>query len=122
MFLISLVPWGLYSSMQDNDVSLDWRTWTFCEENFIKSRCLESSPSSIFEGSVECLSFDKLPIVSHSSSTWNFQNGVSPNKVCTQHECLGESVPILFDVSNDEDVICYQSLKETKVCSVFFFC
>lgn len=109
------------SAMQEDDVSLDWRFWNFCEETSEKCQYgLENTSSSVFEGSVQCLSFDKLPIVSHSSNLSNLQNETSSDQCCNLQECLNEKIPTAPDLSDDEQVMCYEPLKEADVCIVLF--
>ena len=100
-------------------MSFDWRTWNFCEETFEKRQHgLENTCSPLFEGSVQCLSFDKLPIVSHPSNLSNLQNETSSDQCCNQQECLYEKIPTVSDASDDEQMICHQPLKKADVCIV----
>lgn len=100
---------------------LDWGTWNFCEEAFGKRICgPESMCSSVFESSVQCLSFDKLPFVSYPSTLSNFQNETSSEQCSGQEECQSETILIDSDVSDDEQLISYQPLKEADVCFVLF--
>lgn len=46
--------------MQDDTSSLDWRNWTFLRNSTHVNGGIESSNLSVYEGSVECLNFDKL--------------------------------------------------------------
>lgn len=102
--------------MQEDHVSLDWRTWNFLEEIFEKRQYgLENTCSSVFEGSVQCLSFDKLPIVLHPSNLSNLQNETSSDQCCNQQEYLYEKIPTVSDASDNEQVICLQPLKEADV-------
>lgn len=82
---------------------------------------LENACSSIFEGSVECLSFDMLSINSNPSNTSVLQDTVSFDQCPIQQECFYETAPTAFDLSNDEKVICYQPLKDAEVCTALFY-
>lgn len=107
--------------MQEDDVSPDWGTWNFREEGFEKRiQGPESMCTSIFEGSVQCLSFDKLPFVSYPSTLSNFQNETSSEQCSVQEESQSATIPIDSDVSDDEQLICCQPLKEADVCYVLF--
>ena len=103
--------------MQDNDEPLDWRTWTFHEGIFMKSSFVsENTCSSIVEGSVECLSFDKFPIISQLKNTCISGDDVPANQCLIQGVCAYEIVPTASDIADDEKVICYQPFKGAEVC------
>ena len=90
----------------------DWRTWTFSEEICMKRCCdLESTCSSIFEGSVECLSFDKFPIVLHPKNASLFPYKIFSDQCLFQEECVYQTLP-----TEDEQVVCYQPLMDLEVC------
>ncbi|XP_048332117.2 uncharacterized protein LOC107421034 isoform X1 [Ziziphus jujuba] len=110
---ITCGPIHVYERIQEDDVSPDWGTWNFREEGFEKRiQGPESMCTSIFEGSVQCLSFDKLPFVSYPSTLSNFQNETSSEQCSVQEESQSATIPIDSDVSDDEQLICCQPLKE----------
>lgn len=107
-------PIHVFERTQDKEGPLDWRTWAFREGIFMKSNCvLESTRSSIFEGSVECLRFDKLPTNSDPRNTSLFHDEVSFDQCPIQQECLYEMAQATFDISDDEKVVCYKPLKDS---------
>ncbi|KAH0989402.1 hypothetical protein GBA52_000885 [Prunus armeniaca] len=106
-------PIHVFERTQDDAVFLDWRNWTFCEEPFMKSSPdLEYMPSSIFEGSVECLKFDQLPTVFQPCKASNFRNTVSLDQCLIEQECAHETSTTVPDFLVDGQVMCYQNLKE----------
>ena len=61
--------------LQDDDVSVDWKNWIFCERSIVKASCApESASSSVFEGSAESLDFDNFLNVPHSIGASYFQS------------------------------------------------
>ncbi|ERM95492.1 hypothetical protein AMTR_s00008p00268620, partial [Amborella trichopoda] len=72
-------PVHINGTKQDEYFLLDWKKWNFLEQPFLNSIgrhhiALENSCSSVFEGSVEPLNFDKIP------SSSNFQRILFPQK------------------------------------------
>lgn len=102
---------------------LDWRNWTFCEEASLTSGPhLECTPSSIFEGSVECLNFDKVSIVSEPCKSSTTQNTVSLDQCRIQQECAHETSSIFPQTSSifphflvNEQGRCYRHSKDVEV-------
>ena len=105
-----------YAAMQDDAVLLDWRNWTFFEEASLTSGPhLECTPSSIFEGSVECLNFDKVSIVSEPCKSSTTQNTVSLDQCRIQQECAHETSSIVPHFLVNEQVRCYRYSKDVEV-------
>ncbi|KAF7816861.1 ATPase family AAA domain-containing protein 5 [Senna tora] len=71
-------PMDCYFVIYDDDpLPLNWRNWTFLGQT-VKANCWpQSSTSSVFEGSVEPLKFDKLPTTFCSSGASISQNVLS---------------------------------------------
>ncbi|CAL5202973.1 unnamed protein product [Lathyrus oleraceus] len=57
---ITCGPIHVFENIKDDTSSLDWRNWTFLRNSTHVNGGLESSNLSVYEGSVECLNFDKL--------------------------------------------------------------
>lgn len=88
----------------------------------MKRNCvLESTRSSIFEGSVECLRFEKLPTNSDPRNTSLFHDEVSFDQCPIQQECFYETAQAAFDISDDEKVVCYKPLKDSDVSTALFY-
>lgn len=76
---------------------------------------MECTSSSIFEGSVECLNFDKLPIVFRPCKLSTFQNVVSLDQRCIQQEFAHDISPTIPGFLVDEQLMHHQQSKEAKV-------
>ncbi|XP_048438990.1 uncharacterized protein LOC103953161 isoform X3 [Pyrus x bretschneideri] len=108
-------PIHVFERTQDDAVFLDWRNWTFCEDTFMKSGPdMECASSSIFEGSVECLNFDKLPIVFRPCKLSTFQNVVSLDQHCIQQEFAHDISPTVPGFLVDEQLMHYQQSTEAE--------
>lgn len=93
---------------------LDWGTWKFSEEIFRRNICdLESTCESIVEGSIECLSFQKFPLILHPDNASSFQDNVFSECVI-QDDCIYETFP-----TDDETEVCQDAGASVKIC--FFF-
>ncbi|CAK8566401.1 unnamed protein product [Lathyrus sativus] len=57
---ITCGPIHVFENIKDDTSSLDWKNWTFLRNSTHVNGGLESSNSSVYEGSVECLNLDKL--------------------------------------------------------------
>lgn len=78
------------SALQEDAVYIDWRNWAFCEDAFSNANHgLENNLSSVYEGSVESLHIDKLPIFIQSCDASILENKVSS----VQHVRLQEHAP-----------------------------
>nr|CAN67425.1 hypothetical protein VITISV_006652 [Vitis vinifera] len=72
---ITFGPIHVFERIQDDDVSVDWKNWIFCERSIVKASCApESASSSVFEGSAESLDFDNFLNVPHSIGASYFQS------------------------------------------------
>ncbi|XP_062100758.1 uncharacterized protein LOC133806680 [Humulus lupulus] len=94
-------PIHVFERSQDTDMPLDWGTWKFSEEIFRRNICdLESTCESIVEGSIECLSFQKFPLILHPDNASSFQDNVFSECVI-QDDCIYETFP-----TDDETEVC----------------
>lgn len=81
------------SALQEDTTHNDWRNWAFCEDTFSNANHgLENKSSSVYEGSVECLHIDKLPIFIHPCDASILQNEVSSDQHVSQQEHSPEVV------------------------------
>lgn len=117
--IVTYLAHGLATTflIQVTDIPLDWRTWTFYEGTFSKTDfSLESMYSlSTNEGSVECLSFDKLSVASHPSSVSVAGDEVLPEQCPIREESARPAIK-----SNDVNMVCYQSVEGNEVGNSFF--
>lgn len=77
--------------MQDDTSSVDWRNWTFMENITSMNYGQGSVNSSVLEGSVESLNFDKLHSFLNPSGISISQNALSPSNpssLAEQSACL----------------------------------
>ncbi|XP_062020623.1 uncharacterized protein LOC133737007 isoform X2 [Rosa rugosa] len=119
---ITCAPIHVFDDTQDDAVFLDWRNWTFCEETSLTSGPHhECMPSSIFEGSVECLNFDKASSVSQPCKSSTFQNTASLDQCRIQQECAQETSSTVPQFLPNEQMRCYQHSKEVEDCEVGLF-
>ncbi|XP_062098081.1 uncharacterized protein LOC133803953 isoform X2 [Humulus lupulus] len=99
----TFTPIHVFERSQDTDMSLDWGTWKFSEEIFMKSIWdLESSCQSIFEGSIECLSFQKFHVILHPDNASSFQDKVFSDDCVIQEDCIYETLPTDDETEDSE--------------------
>jgi len=67
--------------MQDDTSSIDWRNWTFMGNTTSMNYGQESPKSSVLEGSVESLNFDKLHSSLNPSGVSISQNALSSDRL-----------------------------------------
>lgn len=79
--------------MQDDTPSLDWRNWAFLENTTTMNYGPEILNSSVLEGSVESLNFDKLRSSLDPSGVSISQNALSSDRLCIHPENLEEVSP-----------------------------
>ncbi|RDX75060.1 ATPase family AAA domain-containing protein 5, partial [Mucuna pruriens] len=72
--------------IHDDASSLDWRNWTFLENATSMNYGPETLNSSVLEGSVESLNFDKLHSSLDPSGASISQNGLSLDRLCIHPE------------------------------------
>ncbi|XP_041009916.1 uncharacterized protein LOC121254019 [Juglans microcarpa x Juglans regia] len=84
---ITCGPIHIFETTQEDTTYIDWRNWAFCEDTFCNANHgLENKSLSVYEGSVECLHIDKLPIFIHPCNASTLQNEVSSDQRVSQQE------------------------------------
>ncbi|XP_052732608.1 uncharacterized protein LOC108330450 isoform X3 [Vigna angularis] len=84
-------PIHVFENVKDDTSSVDWRNWMFMENITSMNYGQESVNSSVFEGSVESLNFDKLHSFLNPSGISISQNALSPSNpssLAEQSACL----------------------------------
>ncbi|XP_058787652.1 uncharacterized protein LOC131662001 [Vicia villosa] len=76
---ITCGPIHVFENIKDDTSSVDWRNWTFLRNSTHVNGGLESSNSSVYEGSVECLNFDKLLSTLHPLGASSFHSQCPEN-------------------------------------------
>jgi hypothetical protein len=101
--------------MQDDTSSLDWRNWTFLGNSTYVNGCSESSNSSVLDGSVECLNFEKILSTLNPAVASNFHNAsTSLDSYSVLPENLQEAMPSNSTLS-EEQTISASTPKDAKV-------
>ncbi|KAL2339795.1 hypothetical protein Fmac_007735 [Flemingia macrophylla] len=108
---ISCGPIHVFESIQDDSSSLDWRNWTFLENNTSMNYDPESLDSSVLEGSVESLNFDKLQRSLVPSITPISQHALSSDRLCIHREEVSPS----SSASLAEQATCPPMCKDAEV-------
>ncbi|KAF4354531.1 hypothetical protein F8388_022253 [Cannabis sativa] len=86
-------PIHVFERSLDTDIPLDWGSWKFSEEIFMKNIFdLESTCRSIFEGSLECLSFQKFHLILHPDNASSFHDNVFSDDFVVQEDCIYETL------------------------------
>lgn len=89
--------------LQDDDVSVDWKNWIFCERSIVKASCApESASSSVFEGSAESLDFDNFLNVPHCIGASYFQSEESLDQRPIQQNLHEISAPCSTMSANEQ--------------------
>ncbi|KAL2638228.1 hypothetical protein AAZV13_06G103200 [Glycine max] len=86
-------PIHVFENTQDDTPSLDWRNWAFLENTTTMNYGPEILNSSVLEGSVESLNFDKLRSSLDPSGVSISQNALSSDRLCIHPENLEEVSP-----------------------------
>ncbi|KAM6572301.1 hypothetical protein CsatA_016381 [Cannabis sativa] len=95
-------PIHVFERSQDTDMPLDWGTWKFSEETFMKNLCdPESTCQFIFEGTTESLSFQKFPVILHPNNASSFQAKLSSDCVI-QEDCIYETLATNNETEDSE--------------------
>ncbi|XP_014501576.1 uncharacterized protein LOC106762275 isoform X2 [Vigna radiata var. radiata] len=84
-------PIHVFENVKDDTSSVDWRNWTFMENITSMNYGQGSVNSSVLEGSVESLNFDKLHSFLNPSGISISQNALSPSNpssLAEQSACL----------------------------------
>jgi len=101
--------------MQDDTSSPDWGNWTFLGNSTHVNGGSESSNSSVLEGSVECLNFEKILSTLNPVADSNFQNAsTSLDSFSVLPENLQETVPSNSTIL-EEQTISASMPKDAKV-------
>ncbi|KAJ7959130.1 ATPase family AAA domain-containing protein 5 [Quillaja saponaria] len=107
---ISCGPIHIFERTLDDATPLDWSNWTFFEDTINRHCSLDSSFSSVSEGSIEALNFDKHPSLLNPSNASIPQTGVSCSDHCLkQPQNLHVISPAISAVPDTEQVTCYQT-------------
>ncbi|KAM6544442.1 hypothetical protein CsatB_008889 [Cannabis sativa] len=86
-------PIHVFERSLDTDIPLDWGSWKFSEEISMKNIFdLESTCRSIFEGSLECLSFQKFHLILHPDNASSFHDNVFSDDFVVQEDCIYETL------------------------------
>ncbi|XP_019430603.1 PREDICTED: uncharacterized protein LOC109337953 isoform X1 [Lupinus angustifolius] len=103
-------PIHVFESFKDDNLSLDWRDWTFLGETTITNCGPESSNSSILVDSSESLNFDNLrgALISENSLPCSDQLSMMP-------EYLEEILPENATMLANEQTICPQMPEDSKL-------
>ncbi|KAF1868973.1 hypothetical protein Lal_00048253 [Lupinus albus] len=103
-------PIHVFESFKDDNISLDWRDWTFLGETTITDCGPESSNSSILVDSIESLNFDNLrgALISENSLPCSDQLSMMP-------EYLEEILPANATMPANEQTICPQMPEDSKL-------
>jgi len=92
-FSIILLSWEQNLFMQDDTSSIHWRNWTFMENTTSMNYGQESVNSSVLEGSIESLSFDKVHSSLNPSGVSISQNALSSDRLSIIPKKLEEVLP-----------------------------
>ncbi|KAJ9673640.1 hypothetical protein PVL29_023286 [Vitis rotundifolia] len=112
---ITFGPIHVFERIQDDDVSVDWKNWNFCERSIVKASCApESASSSVFEGSAESLDFDNFLNVPHSIGASYFQSEESLDQCPIQLNLHEISTPC-STMSANEQVPYHQLSKKMEM-------
>ncbi|KAL5077888.1 hypothetical protein RYX36_016872 [Vicia faba] len=103
---ITCAPIHVFENIKDDTSSLDWRNWTFLRNSTHVNGVLASSNSSVYEGSVECLNFDKLLSTLHLLGASNFhslcpenlQETSLPNLILQKEQTKNAKVDLELDI------------------------
>jgi len=107
--------------MQDDTSSLDWRNWTFLGNSTYVNGSSESSNSSVLEGSVECLNFEKILSTLNPAAASNFHSAsTSFDSFSVLPENLHKTIPSNSTLS-EEQTISASMPKDAKVVYNLFF-
>lgn len=102
--------------MQDDELSPDWRNWTFLDRTIVNNGALQDTYSSAFEGCVKSLSLDDLPIVLPAPGAIE-----EPMDRCSiEQECIKELTSTVYNVDADKEVMLHHLLSSAEV--VYFKC
>ncbi|XP_027190964.1 uncharacterized protein [Cicer arietinum] len=111
---ITCGPIHVFENIKDDTSSLDWRNWTFLENTTYVSCGLESSNSSVLEGSVGCLNFDKIRGTLDPLGDSSFQNAsTSLDRYSICPENLSETSRT--NSTPEEQIISAQMPKDAKM-------
>ncbi|CAL0307858.1 unnamed protein product [Lupinus luteus] len=103
-------PIHVFESFKDDNLSFDWRDWTFLGETTITNCGPESSKSSILVDSIESLHFDNVhgALISENSLPCSDQLSMMP-------EYLEEILPANATMRANEQTICPQMPEDSKL-------
>ncbi|XP_010274309.1 PREDICTED: uncharacterized protein LOC104609641 isoform X2 [Nelumbo nucifera] len=109
---ITCGPIHVFDMLQDDQVLLDWKNWTFCEP------CSSCSPehecSSVFEGSIKPLKFDNFLPISDYGGTSFLQNELQLDKSINQEKNM-PAMSVTISISVNGKVAHYELSKYLEV-------
>lgn len=102
--------------MQDDELSLDWKNWTFTDRNIIHNvHTLQKTCSSVSESSIKSLSLDDLPIVLAPSDSAHGANEEPVDHNSIKQECIKELTSTVYSVDADQETMLHHLLRSAKV-------
>ncbi|XP_038898741.1 uncharacterized protein LOC120086264 isoform X2 [Benincasa hispida] len=99
-------PIHVYEGTGDDELSPDWKNWTFTDRNSIHNgHSLQEASSSVFEGSVKSLSLDDLPIVlpPSDSTPGTIEEPMDHNSI--NQEGIKELMSTVYSVDADKEIM-----------------
>ncbi|KGN54574.1 uncharacterized protein LOC101216488 isoform X2 [Cucumis sativus] len=109
-------PIHVFEETGDDELSLDWKNWTFTDRNIIHNvHTLQKTCSSVCESSIKSLSLDDLPIVLAPSDSANgaIEEPVDHNSI--KQECLKELTSSVYSVDVDQETMLHHLLSSSKM-------
>ncbi|XP_061363887.1 uncharacterized protein LOC133307395 [Gastrolobium bilobum] len=108
-------PIHVFENIQDDTSSIDWRNWTFLGNTTYASYGPEILNSSVLEGSVESLNFDKLLSILDPPGASISQNALSSSDRLSIHPENLQEISPSNSASLAEYTICPQMAKDAEV-------
>ncbi|KAA0045241.1 putative P-loop containing nucleoside triphosphate hydrolases superfamily protein [Cucumis melo var. makuwa] len=109
-------PIHVFEETGDDELSLDWKNWTFTDRNIIHNvHTLQKTCSSVSESSIKSLSLDDLPIVLAPSDSAHGANEEPVDHNSIKQECIKELTSTVYSVDADQETMLHHLLRSAKV-------
>ncbi|XP_022140030.1 uncharacterized protein LOC111010770 isoform X2 [Momordica charantia] len=109
-------PIHVYDRTGDDELSPDWKNWTFLDGNVVNNvHTLQNTCSSVFEVSVKSLCLDDIPIVLQSSNSAPGANKDPMNNGSIEQEPIQEIMSTASTVVADKGVMLHHLLSSAEV-------
>ncbi|XP_038717111.1 uncharacterized protein LOC120010394 isoform X2 [Tripterygium wilfordii] len=113
---LTIGPIHVFDKVQGDDVSFDWRNWSFCEKCSTSTTYDRNGESpSILEASVDALPIDQLSTFALHAGASPLRDKASLDQCLIQLDGMRETTPTISTMSANEHVGCCSFVKGTEM-------